>query len=410
MDVKNIELANGLRVLYKQVPYTSTVHCGYIINSGSRDDAREDSGIAHFIEHMIFKGTVRRKTFHIVNYLESVGGDLNAYTTKEKTCFYASLISDYFDRATELLTDITFNSIFPEKEIVKEKQVIFEEIDMYRNAPDEAIFEDFDELIFPGHSLGAPILGTKDTIVRFTQDQLFRHIQDSFTQDNIIFSIVGNVTQAQVNQVIRKYLEPLVLPSGRKARILPAQFQQADQEVEITTNQAHEILGGWAYPVRQGHYVPFMLLNNLLGGPAMNSRLSLNIREKYGLTYNISSFYAPYLDSGIWGVYYACEGNNLERIRRMVFRELDTLRNNKLGVLRLNQAKKQLKGQLALGNENLLSQMLGMAKDILDFGNHLSFAEYLATIDAVTESQILEAANEIFARDSLSRITYKMEG
>ncbi len=410
MEVKLIELANGLRVLYQQVPYTRTVHCGYIINSGSRDDALEDSGIAHFIEHMIFKGTARRKPFHIVNYLESVGGDLNAYTTKEKTCFYASLVSEYFDRATELLTDITFHSTFPEKEIVKEKQVIAEEIDMYRNAPDEAIFEDFDEQVFPGHSLGTPILGTKDTIGRFTQEKLFRHIRDSFTRDNIVFSIVGNVSEKQVNEVIRKYLAPLELPVGKTIRMAPVRSFQPVQEAEIATNQAHEIVGGWAYPLQQGNYVAFMLLNNLLGGPAMNSRLSLNIREKYGLTYNISSFYAPYLDSGIWGIYYACEGDNLERIRRLTYRELDFLSNKRLGGLRLSQAKKQLKGQLALGHENLLSQMLGMAKDMLDFGTYVPFAEHLASIDAVTESQIMEAANEIFARDALARITYKQEG
>lgn len=408
MDTKIIELANGLRVLYKYVPYTRAVHCGYVINSGSRDDALEDAGIAHFIEHMIFKGTARRKTFHIVNYLESVGGDLNAYTTKEKTCLYASMVAEHFDRATELLTDIAFNSTFPHKEIVKEKQVIAEEIDMYRNAPDEAIFEDFDQLIFPEHSLGTPILGTKDSIQDFTQDKLIQHIRKSFTQGQIVFSIVGNVTEAMVRRVISKYLAPLELPGGLPIRRKPTVSNQLEQDVAITTNQAHEILGGWAYPLRQKNYVPFLLLNNILGGPAMNSRLSLNIREKYGLTYSISSFYAPYLDSGIWGIYYACENGNLNRVRKLVYREMKSLTDNQLGTVRLSQAKKQLAGQITLGYENLLTQMLGMAKDLLDFGDVLSFADYLEEIESVTAGQMMEAANEIFAKDAVSRLTYRM--
>ncbi len=408
MDTKIIELANGLRVLYKYVPYTRAVHCGYVINSGSRDDALEDAGIAHFIEHMIFKGTARRKTFHIVNYLESVGGDLNAYTTKEKTCLYASMVAEHFDRATELLTDIAFNSTFPHKEIVKEKQVIAEEIDMYRNAPDEAIFEDFDQLIFPDHSLGTPILGTKDSIQDFTQDKLIQHIRKSFTQGQIVFSIVGNVTEAMVRRVIHKYLAPLELPGGLPIRMKPTVSNQLEQDIEITMNQAHEILGGWAYPLRQKHYVPFLLLNNILGGPAMNSRLSLNIREKYGLTYSISSFYAPYLDSGIWGIYYACENGNLNRVRKLVYREMKSLTDNQLGIVRLSQAKKQLAGQITLGYENLLTQMLGMAKDLLDFGNVLSFSDYLEEIESVTAGQVMEAANEIFAKDAVSRLTYRM--
>lgn len=408
MDTKIIELANGLRVLYKYVPYTRAVHCGYVFNSGSRDDALEDAGIAHFIEHMIFKGTARRKTFHIVNYLESVGGDLNAYTTKEKTCLYASMVAEHFDRATELLTDIAFNSTFPHKEIVKEKQVIAEEIDMYRNAPDEAIFEDFDQMVFPDHSLGAPILGTKDSIHDFTQNKLIQHIRKSFTQGQIVFSIVGNVTEAMVRRVIRKYLEPLELPGGLPVRIMPTVSSQSEKDVSITTNQAHEILGGWAYPLRKEHYVPFLLLNNILGGPAMNSRLSLNIREKYGLTYSISSFYAPYLDSGIWGIYYACENGNLNRVRKLVYREMKSLTDNQLGTVRLSQAKKQLAGQITLGYENLLTQMLGMAKDLLDFGDILSFSDYLEEIESVTAGQVMEAANEVFAKDAISRLTYRM--
>ncbi|MEL6653024.1 MAG: pitrilysin family protein [Bacteroidota bacterium] len=407
IEPKVFELQNGLRVVFKPIPYTRTVHCGYVINAGSRDDEGNEMGMAHFIEHMIFKGTHKRKTFHILNYLESVGGDVNAYTTKEKTCFYASLSAEYLDRATELLSDITFHSTFPKNELRKEQQVISEEIDMYRESPDEAIFEDFDEMIFPDHHLGRPILGTKESIRQFEQADLLRHIRSSFTQGNVVYAIVGNVTEKSVRKIIDKYLAPLELPTGSLKRISPNGHQLFNKEVDITNGQAHEIIGGRAYPLRKGLYAPFLLLNNLLGGPAMNSRLNLNIREKHGLTYNISSFYTPFYDSGIWGVYYACEPRNLPRVRRMVQKELRELSGKPLGSMRLSQAKKQLSGQMILGYENLLTQMLSMAQDILDFGKINSFADYLAEIDAITASQMQDAAQEIFQQNQLSQITYR---
>lgn len=408
MEGKIFELANGLRVVYKYIPYTRTVHCGYIVNSGSRDDLEGEMGMAHFIEHMIFKGTAKRKTFHVLNYLESVGGDVNAYTSKEKTCLYASMVSEYFERATELLTDILFNSTFPEKEIVKEKQVISEEIDMYRNAPDEAIFEDFDELIFPKHSLGYPILGTKSSIKAFTQDSVRNHIKRTFTQDQVVFSIVGNVREKEVQKIIQKYLNPLSIPSGSPKRNMPQLPQLDRQKVPISQDQAHEIIGGRAYAMRKDNYVPFLVLNNLLGGPAMNCRLNLNIREKFGLTYSISSFYSPYLDAGLWGIYYACEHQNLGRIRKLVQKEMNSLCDQPLGVLRLNQAKKQLAGQFTLGYENLLNQMLSMAKDVLDFGTLTPFSDYLKAIEEVTAKEIQDSAQEVFRENPLSTITYRI--
>ncbi|MEL7531813.1 MAG: pitrilysin family protein [Bacteroidota bacterium] len=407
VEPKVYELKNGLRVVFKPIPYTRTVHCGYVINAGSRDDDGDEMGMAHFIEHMIFKGTHKRKTFHILNYLESVGGDVNAYTTKEKTCFYASLASEYLDRATELLTDITFHSTFPVNELAKEQQVISEEIDMYRESPDEAIFEDFDEMIFPEHHLGRPILGTKESIRQFKQDDLLRHIRSSFTQGNVVYAIVGNVSEKAVQKIIDKYLQPLELPTGSLERVRPNGQKILSKQVEITNGQAHEILGGRAYPLRQGQYTPFLLLNNLLGGPAMNSRLNLNIREKHGLTYNISTFYSPFCDSGIWGVYYACEPKNLERIHRMVQKELKELAEKPLGTLRLNQAKKQLSGQMILGYENLLTQMLSMAQDILDFDRIITFADYLEDIESVSAQQMQASAEEVFASQKLARITYR---
>ncbi|MCI4669329.1 MAG: insulinase family protein [Bacteroidia bacterium] len=407
MEAIVYELQNGLRVIYKYIPYTKTVHCGYAINAGSRDDMEGEMGMAHFIEHMIFKGTTKRKTFHILNYLESVGGDLNAYTTKEKTFLYASMVSEYFERATELLTDITFNSTFPEKEIVKEKQVIAEEIDHYRNIPDEAIFEDFDEMLYPNHSLGHPILGTKDSIGTFTKDKVKNHLNRSFIQGQVVYSIVGNVSKKKVEKVISKYLSHIIIPAGSKNISPPPKVKPFTMERNFTADQAHVIIGTEAYPLKQENYVPFLVLDNLLGGPSMNSKLSLNIRERYGLTYNISSFYAPYIDSGIWGIYYAAEKKNIERIRKLVWKELNILKNKPLGIIRLSQAKKQLTGQLTLGYENLLNQMLGMAKDLLDFGKVSPFDDFIHELQKVSAQQIQDAANEIFQEDKISTIVYK---
>ncbi|RMG27048.1 MAG: insulinase family protein [Bacteroidetes bacterium] len=401
-----ITLANGIRVLHTYIPYTRAVHCGFVLHVGSRDDGQQP-GMAHFLEHILFKGTARRKTFHILNYLESVGGDLNAYTTKEKLCLYASLAAEYAGRATELLTDITFGSVFPEKEIEKEKQVISEEIDMYRNVPDEAIFEDFDELIFPGHELGHPILGSKQSIHSIRREDIQAFVGRHFSGDRIVYSIVGNVTEKQVTRLVDKYLRPLQLPAPAMKRTPPPPLQAQIKSKPIATNQTHEILGGRSYPFRNRKYIPFLLVNNLLGGNAMNSRLNLNIREKYGLTYNISSFFSPYTDSGAWGVYFACEPTNHGRVRRLVMRELRKLREQKVGVLRLNQAKKQLCGQLTLSYENLLTQMLSNAKELLTFGEVVPFPTYLSWVEAVKAEDLLEVANELYQPEAISIITYE---
>jgi len=410
MEANIIELANGLRVIHKHIPYTRTVHCGYVINTGSRDDQREENGMAHFIEHMVFKGTYRRTYYDILNYLDSLGGDLNAYTSKEKTCLYASLSATYFERAVDLLTDITFFSTFPKEEIEKERSVISEEIDMYRDTPDEAIFEDFDELVFPDHELGSPILGTKESINQFTQHKVIQHLRSRYTADNVIFSIVGNVSKAEVDRVIEKYLRPLKISSGSIPRNQPTTVPIHKQQIPIATQQAHEIIGGRAFGIKQESHLPFWLLNNFLGGPAMNSLLNLNIREQYGLTYNISSFYTPYQDSGIWGIYYACEPKNLLRVREMVWDELRSLANEAFDPVRLSQAKRQMVGQLTLSYENLLTQMISMAKDLLDYGRIIPFSEIVDEIEQITASGILTSAQIAWGSGELTQITYKKVG
>ncbi|MCB9233988.1 MAG: insulinase family protein [Bacteroidia bacterium] len=409
MKANSFELINGTRILHIAVPHTRVVHCGLILATGSRHETAPENGIAHFIEHMVFKGTQRRKTYHILNYLESVGGDLNAYTTKEKTVLYASIRSEYLQRAIELLSDIAFHSTFPEKEIAKEKQVIAEEIDMYRDAPEEAIFEDFDGILFPDHPMGRPILGTRETLQTFNQAQLFEYTRRNYAGTRTVLSVVGNVSFEKVVHWAKKYLSDL--PAGSKLppnEPIPA-YQKVSKTDETTGQQAHIILGNRAYPRRQGLFVPFYLLNNYLGGPANNTLLNLNIREKYGLTYSIYSSYSPYVDTGAWTAYFACEPRYINRIRDLTLRELRQLRNQRISDLKLSRIKTQLVGQMTINDEQALGQMLAMGKNFLDFGQHFTLEEMVSDLEKVTSSQVLEAANEVFAEDQISTLIFLPE-
>ena len=338
--------------------------------------------------------------------LLAVGGELNAYTTKEKTCIYASLASEYAERAVDLLTDIAFNATFPEKEIAKERQVISEEIDLYRDAPDEAIFEDFDLQLFPEHPLGAPILGFKDSISHIEREDLQAHINRHYSQGKVIFAIAGNISIRQAGRLVEKYIRPLELASDTLERKAPSTVAPSELIESIPNQQAHELMGGYALPFQHKDYHAFLLLINLLGGSTMNSRLNLNIRERHGLTYSINSFFVPYLDSGLWGVYYGCEPKNLARVRRLVQKELKLLSQKPLGSMQLHQIKKQLTGQLVLANENPLNQLLAVSKDLLDLGKIQDFEIQLGKLEQVSAAQIQHVAQEMFQPESISRRTY----
>ena len=407
MEPEVIRLSNGILMVHLEQPYTRLVHCGVVINAGSRNESADEQGLAHFLEHMTFKGTEKRKTFHILNYLESVGGDLNAYTTKEKTCYYASLNADYFERAIDLLTDITFRSTYPSREVIKEKQVISEEIDMYRDAPDEAILEDFDKIVFPDHPLGNPILGTKDTISLFTREHLLTFTNRHYVPENVVLSVFGRVKRKKAIRIAEKYLGEINKPLSGQPTIETGSHMPQHLSINIPGQQAHQIIGGRAFPIRKELYYAFYLLNNYLGGPAMNSRLNLNIREKKGLTYNLYTFYNAFIDSGNWGVYFACEPGNLNRINGLIRKELNEMRAKPLGSMKLSQLKKQLLGQYMLSHENLLTRMLSSSKDILDFGKHLRIDEVSHVIDRISAAEVQEAARIVFDESKLSTITYK---
>ncbi len=402
------EIGPGLRLIFQQITSTRAIHCGLICDTGSRDEGRSEVGMAHFIEHMVFKGTKKRKTFQILNQVEAAGGELNAYTTKEKTCLYASIQAEEFDRGMDVLSDIVFQPTFPEKEIEKEKQVISEEIDMYRESPEEAIFEDFDQLVFPSHSLGKPILGTRKSIVKFEKEGLVKFHRKNYCPSNVVLSISGNLPYEKVLATAKKYFEDIPKYSFSRTRKAPPPPDEKVKEIKIAGGQAHCIMGGRAYPIKKKD-IALHLLVNYLGGPAGNSRLNMEIRENAGLSYSIYSFFQPFVDTGIWGVYFACEPGNIERIQTKVKKELNILRNKKSGTTLLHRMKRQSLGQLILGNEYPQTLMLSAGKNLHDFGQNFSLAELCQWVEAVTETELMRAANELFTDRKMQTIIYQPE-
>lgn len=403
------ELPSGLRVLFRPITHTRLVHCAVVIDVGSRDEQPGQVGMAHFIEHMIFKGTRKRRAFHILSRIDSVGGELNAFTTKEKTVYHATVTRDHTSRATELLQDITFHSTFPAREIEKEKGVIAEEIDMYRDDPEEAIFEDFDGMVFPAHPLGFPITGGKEDIAQFGTGSLLDFFRNNYVPQRTVFAITGDLTPNQVKRLAERQFAELTANTDRPARVAPAPYQVQHLTAEKPISQAHVVLGGRGYPLHHEHHIAASLLMNLLGGPSSNSRLNLNIRERYGLAYNVQTFYQPYVDSGLWGVYAGTESRNLGRVLRLVEGELTNLRSKPLSTAALAKAQKQFLGQLIIGQESPFAMLMAQAKDVLDFERVTPLDEVVRQVEALTAIQLQGVAQELFAPDQLSCLRFVPE-
>ena len=405
-DYDLYELPNGIRVLHKQVLHTKIAHCGFLLDIGSRDENEHQLGLAHFWEHMAFKGTEKRRSFHILNRLETVGGELNAYTTKEKICFYASLLSTHFERAFELLTDLTFHSIFPEREIEKERGVILEEMSMYLDAPDDAIIDDFDEVIFGKHALGHNILGTRQSVSSFQQKDFRDFLAEQIRTDRLIFSSVSNLPFKDVKRMADKYLAPLPAKLGDRPRTPFTNYQRVDQLERKPITQAHCLIGGPAYAINDPRRIPFFMLTNILGGPGMNSRLNLGIREKYGLVYTIDATYSPYTDTGLFGIYFGTEKKQVNRTIALVQKELKQLREKTLGSTQLHTAKEQLMGQLAMSEESNSGLMQLLAKSTLDIGRVEPLNEIFERIRKISASELCELANDVLCEDNLSVLQY----
>ena len=350
MEYNIYSLPNGIRLIHK--PVSSLIaHVGLFINAGSRDETAKEHGLAHYIEHAIFKGTKKRKSYHIISRLEDVGGELNAYTTKEETCIHASFLLDDTERAIELISDIAFNSTFPEKEIEKEKDVIIDEINSYKDNPSEQIFDDFESMLFSADPLGRCILGTPDTVRSFTRNDICNFIKKHYNTNQIVLCYVGNIDSKKLVRYFIKYFEGI--EKSFKSTDRPAVLlNSTTNKIEIkNTFQAHCIIGTTAYSFKDDKRIALHLLSNYLGGPGMNSKLNMSLRERHGCTYNIESSYTPYIDAGTFMIYFGTDKENLDKCLSLTFKELDLLKKNKLGEIQLSKAKKQLMGQLAIASE-----------------------------------------------------------
>ena len=387
-------LANGLRVIHKEVD-RPVAHCGILINAGSRDEQTDESGIAHFIEHAIFKGTKRRRAYHILNRLDSVGGEFDAYTSKEQTVIYASFLSEYYERAIELLSDVVLNSEFPEKEIAKEKEVVLDEIKSYQDSPADQIYDDFESLVFKSHALGNPILGSPESIALFDRKKILNFTDRLYRAENMVFSSVGAISEKKLRRKIEKHFGSLKPENIQKSR-LPFQGNAPKKQHEYKGNvQTHCMMGKACFGADHPKRIGLSLLNNLLGGPAMNSILNLKVREKYGFTYNIESNYSPYSDSGIFSIYLGTDPKFIDRCLSIIFKELKVLRQKKLSKNKLHLAKQQLKGQIALARESNSNLMLSYGKSLLTKNNVKGIELIHREIEAINSDEIMEIAREI---------------
>ncbi len=401
-------LSNGIRVVYLHAA-AQVAHMGVTILAGSRFEKENEVGLAHFLEHCIFKGTKNRKAFHVLSRLDSVGGEINAYTTKEEICIYASFTKNHFRRASELLADITLNSSFPEKEIQKEKEIIIDEINSYLDSPSDKIFDDFESYLFKNHALGNNILGTKESVLSFTREDLLSYVDRFFTSGNMVISFVGDISRKQLEKNLENDFK-----ACKTIDVQPVKNDFSDSTpfkiwTKESNYQVHSVIGGIAPNYLDEKRRTTNLLTNILGGPALNSRLNLSIREKYGYSYTVEAVYSPFVDTGYWAVYFGTDPKYIKKSIDLVYKELKKLRDQKMGVLQLNSAKEQLKGHLALGLDSNSGLMLGLGKSLLLFNQIDTISEIYKSIDKLTAENLLETANIYYDESNISELVFDIE-
>lgn len=398
-------LPNGIRLLH--VPSASAIsHACIIVNTGSRDEPENKAGLAHFIEHLIFKRTKKRSTNQILNRLESVGADLNAYTTKEYTCVHASFLNPYLDRTLDLFNDIIFHSTFPEEEMDKEKSVILDEISSYLDQPEEAINDDFEDMLFAGHALGNNILGTTESVQHFTREDVINFRKANYRTNEIVVAVLGNYTLNSVVNKGSKHFAAVEENNPNKERLKPSIIAQNNTTIYKPITQAHCILGRQAYSTYQSQKVPLMLLNNYFGGNGMSSVLNLQIREKYGIAYTIESNFSPLSDTGIFSIYFGTDKEKQAKALSLIFKEIKKLREHPLNELQLQKVKNKFIGQIALGEENRIGLIISMAKSLIDHNKIDSLETVFEKINAVTTKQMADVTNEILDIEQLNIFTF----
>ena len=443
MKYNTYTLDNGLRIIH--LPSDSqVVYCGYQINAGTRNEEPGEEGLAHFCEHVTFKGTERRKAWHILNCLESVGGDLNAYTNKEGTVYYSAILKEHIARAVDLLSDIVFHSVYPQAEIDKEVEVICDEIESYNDSPAELIYDEFENILFKGSPLGHNILGTAEQVRAFKTEDALRFTRKLYRPDNAIFFAYGDIDFKKLVKLIQKALGEC--PKGRelacsadcKSAETPTEERIAEEtpteEMEAgdanhkvqsskfnvqskvagqtivmqkNTHQAHVMIGTWAYDVNDDRRMPLYLLNNMLGGPGMNAKLNLALREHNGLVYTVESTMVAYGDTGTWSIYFGCDEHDVKRCLRLVRKELDKFMQKPLSDAQLKAAKKQIKGQIGVACDNRENFALDFGKSFLHYGWEKNVDRLYEQVDEITAAQIQAVAQELFDKDRLTTLIFK---
>jgi len=405
MEYEIIRLSNGIRVvLYPQT--TPITHTCLIVNAGSRDEEEGKFGVAHFIEHLLFKQTERRSTNQILNRLEAVGGDLNAYTTKEYTCIHASILNPYLSRALDLFEDLIFHSTFPEVEMEKEKGVIQDEIASYLDSPEDAIIDDFEDLMFAGSGLGHNILGIEDQLVRLNREDISQFIQRNYSTHEIVIGITGDYTRISVERMVERLFGNIAPSAGVRQR--RGLYTESTQHLESAKpiNQVHYMLGRQAYSIRDERKTGLLLLNNMLGGLGMSSILNLSIREKHGIAYTIESNYSMFSDTGIFSIYLGTDEEKIKKAKSLVFKELYRLRDRRLSAGQLQKSKDKFKGQIALAEENRMSMIIAVAKNVLDYDRVVPLEEVFYKIDQVTLLEAQEICADIFDPDKMCSLSF----
>ena len=448
MKYNTYTLDNGLRIIH--LPSDSqVVYCGYQINAGTRNEEPGEEGLAHFCEHVTFKGTERRKAWHILNCLESVGGDLNAYTNKEGTVYYSAILKEHIARAVDLLSDIVFHSVYPQAEIDKEVEVICDEIESYNDSPAELIYDEFENILFKGSPLGHNILGTAEQVRAFKTEDALRFTRKLYRPDNAIFFAYGDIDFKKLVKLIQKALgecpkgRELVCSADCKSAETPTEERIAEEtptgetpteEMEAgnanhkvqcskfnvqskvagqtivmqkNTHQAHVMIGTQAYDVNDDRRMPLYLLNNMLGGPGMNAKLNLALREHNGLVYTVESTMVSYGDTGTWSIYFGCDEHDVKRCLRLVRKELDKFMQKPLSDAQLKAAKKQIKGQIGVACDNRENFALDFGKSFLHYGWEKNVDRLYEQVDEITAAQIQAVAQELFDKDRLTTLIFK---
>ena len=422
MKYNTYTLDNGLRIIH--LPSDSkVVYCGYQINAGTRNEEPGEEGLAHFCEHVTFKGTERRKAWHILNCLESVGGDLNAYTNKEGTVYYSAILKEHIARAVDLLTDIVFHSVYPQAEIDKEVEVICDEIESYNDSPAELIYDEFENIIFKGSPLGHNILGTAEQVRSFKTEDALRFTRKLYRPDNAIFFAYGDIDFKKLVKLLKKsFLSEERRVKSEKFNSPEAQAQFNIQHstfntqhsfegqtivMQKNTHQAHVMIGTRAYDVNDSRRMPLYLLNNMLGGPGMNAKLNLALREHNGLVYTVESTMVAYGDTGIWSIYFGCDEHDVKRCLRLVRKELDKFMQKPLSEAQLKAAKKQIKGQVGVACDNRENFALDFGKSFLHYGWEKNVDRLYEQVDEITAEQIQAVAQELFDKDRLTTLIFR---